>query len=183
MAETTKTITEDELATLVLRVAWAGLRARRGGNPERLERANEYYVERLRNAKALADVRGLIAELVAEGGPIAELGTAGLAVFWQYLERDFRKCRDIALMTSATDENIMALPNQPVPITGHIEGSVHFEIVPLEGWTAETVLAALNDGRAKWEPENRAITLLGSDKPIAKMGHQWPSHIQGQWLA
>ena len=101
MSEATKTITADEFATSVLRGAWAGLKKRHAADPDRLIRASDYYVERLRGTKTLADVRGLIAELCAEGGPVAGLEDEGLAYFWQYLEREWRKCRDIALMTSA----------------------------------------------------------------------------------
>jgi hypothetical protein len=102
MAESAKTITADEFITCVLRSAWAGLKKRHAGDQVRLQRASEYYFNRLREAKALADVRGLIAELCAEGAPIGELEKNGLTVFWQNLERDWRKCRDIALLTSAT---------------------------------------------------------------------------------
>jgi hypothetical protein len=75
----------------------------------------------------------------------------------------------------------MTHDNERVTINGQVEGHVHFEIEPLEGWTAETILAALNDGSAKWEPETRAIALLLGDKQIAKITHDWPSHIRGKW--
>jgi hypothetical protein len=102
MPEAIKTTTTDEFVAGILSSAWVGLKERRAADPDRMERACDYYVERLRNAKTLDDVRGLIAELCAEGGPVAALKDKGvLTLFWQYLERDFRKCRDIALLTSA----------------------------------------------------------------------------------
>jgi hypothetical protein len=75
----------------------------------------------------------------------------------------------------------MAQDNERVTINEEVEGRVHFEVELLEGWTAITIRAALNDGRAKWEPETSAITLLGSDKPIAKITHYWPSQFRGDW--
>jgi hypothetical protein len=75
----------------------------------------------------------------------------------------------------------MAQDNERVTINGQVKGHVHFEIEPLEGWTAKTILIALNDGSAKWDPETPAITLLGSDKAIAKITHYWPSQFRGDW--
>jgi CRISPR-associated protein Cas8a1/Csx13 len=102
MAESANAITADEFVTSVLRRAWAGLKRRHAADRIRLQRASEYYFNRLRDAKTLPDVRGLISELCAEGAPIAELEKDGLSFFWEHLERDWRKCRDIALMALAT---------------------------------------------------------------------------------
>src|SRR5437870_1169907 len=86
MTESANTITADEFVTHVLRSAWAGLKKRHAGDQARLKRASDFYFNRLSDANTLADVRGAIAKLCAEGAPVDELGGDGLTLFWSHLQ-------------------------------------------------------------------------------------------------
>jgi hypothetical protein len=77
------------------------LRAYSTADAPRLRKARDYYLNRLRDVDGKVDLRGLVAELCAEGAPNEWLQDDGIRVLRDLIDRDWRECRDTALMTFA----------------------------------------------------------------------------------